>query len=195
MKGNHGRCRIKPGGQTISDAIILNDSVPADWLVKVVNCKSHEIFIKRLNHCHRQHQRSFFEVPVKTQRHSAGRLVAEPMTFERGVDMRFQGVPPEELLKGGEEGRIQFFLQELCMQFCLIQTKVNKLQNSRKTGTINILHSARCRKEMIHSFEYVEGFEVRKLCERTQCPHCMRCSLKGVVYCDCGTFPIPSEQE
>ena len=49
-------------------------------------------------------------------------------------------------------------------------------------------------KEMIHKPGNVEGFELCQLSERTQCPHCMRYSMKRVVYFDSGTCVIPSEQ-
>ena len=50
------------------------------------------------------------------------------------------------------------------------------------------------RMNMIHNFGIVEDFELLQVSQQTQCPYCMKYSMKGVLYCDCGTCLILSEQ-
>ena len=47
---------------------------------------------------------------------------------------------------------------------------------------------------MIHSSGNVLGIELHQKSERIQCPYCMRYSMGGIIYCDCGTWLILSEQ-
>ena len=47
---------------------------------------------------------------------------------------------------------------------------------------------------MIHTLGNVESFELCQISHKNQCPHCMKCLMEGILYCDCGTCFLPSEE-
>ena len=94
-------------------------------------------------------------------------------------------MPPEEPQQGEEHSREKTLSQELCKQFCLIQTKVDCLQNWRKAATIE---------RNISLVRIVEGFKLCQLSEIIQFFHRMRFSVGRTIYCYCGTCLFLSEQ-
>ena len=51
-------------------------------------------------------------------------------------------------------------------------------------------------KQMIHTQRNAEGFELCQISYTIQClSHCLNHLKEGIVYCDCGTCLIPSEEE
>ena len=110
-----------------------------------------------------------------------GRSVAEPVTTPRD-DVRLQGVPPDELR--GEEGREGCTARRVqAITSHLDNESIAELEASNQDTPFSE------ESKMDHKSVNVEGFEVLQIC-----PYCMRYSMKGVVYCDCCTCLIPSEQ-
>ena len=106
--------------------------------------------------------------------------------------MRFQGVSPEELQRGGEESREQFIAR-------VVQAIESHPDNRRLIAALEESRNnqytpfSEQSKDMIHSSDFVDLSYV-SCPERSQCPHCMRYSVERLVYCNCGTGLIPSEQ-
>ena len=84
---------------------MLNDSVPAECLVKVVHRRSREIRYEKTQSLPQATPEVVLRSAWQAQHQGTARPVAAPATITPRVDARFQGVPPEELQQGGEESR------------------------------------------------------------------------------------------
>ena len=94
--------------QASSNAIILDDSVPADCLEEVVHCRTGEILYQKIRLSPRPPPKVILKSVWQVEQESIGRRMADQVTVGLEVDLRYQGIPPEEPQQGEEHSRKQY---------------------------------------------------------------------------------------
>ena len=94
--------------QTNSNGIILDDSVPADSLEKVVHDRKGEVMYQKIRLSPRPPPKLILKGVWQVEQESIGRPVAEQVTIRPEADLRFQGVPDEEPQQDEENSRKQY---------------------------------------------------------------------------------------
>ena len=144
--------------QTRSDAIILDNSVPADCLEKVVDVKTEEIQYQKIHLSPRLPRRIVVKSAWQVQKE--GQVQHEGSTGEPAeIDFRIQGISRAEVEQDEEKSR-KHYLGRL----------VSAIMNHKKENAL--IAELQCKhpftpfseesKQMIHTLGKVEGFE---LCE------------------------------
>ena len=94
--------------QTNSNGIILDDSVPADSLEKVVHDRKGGVMYQKICLSLRPPPKLILKGVWQVEQESIGRPVADQVTIRPEVDLRFQGVPDEEPQQDEENSRKQY---------------------------------------------------------------------------------------
>ena len=123
-----------------SNAVILDDSVPVDCLEKVVHHETGAILYQKIRSSPRLPQKVTLKSVWQDQQESTGKPVADQVTIKPAIDLKFQGATPEEPQQEEKGSQKLYILENLCVQVCLILTKMHWLPNCK--ATIRIHHSA-----------------------------------------------------
>ena len=146
--------------RTNSNTIILDDSVPAHCLQKVVNHKTGDILYQKIRLSSRPPPKVTLKSAWQVRYESTGKSVADQVTTRPEVE-----VSPKQR-------RIDCCIAK--------QHSVNAIQRGIKTHDS---YTGKCRK-----------LRSVPILFQNQCPHEMKYLMEGIVYCDCGTCLIPSQE-
>ena len=152
--------------QSVSNARILNHSVPADCLVKVVNRASRDILHENTSFLPQARFKVVHRKAWQAQQQGTRKHCRRPSYMCTSLD-----VPPEEFQRGGESGTM--YLRALCKQSISHPDKHRLIADVAESNA-QYMPFREESKEMIQKSGNVRGFGVFQVSEQAHCPYCMR---------------------